>query len=214
MRKAVEELIERRPALAACGEAIETMIGLAEETFERGGTLFTCGNGGSAADSDHICGELLKGFLLKRPVTTQVRQTFETAFGAEGADIAAKLQGGLRAVSLLSHPAFLSAFANDVDPDLMFAQQVWALGRPGDLLLGISTGGNASNIRKALMAAKVKGLKSILLTGNRHGRCEQYADCVVAVPEKETFMVQELHLPVYHAFCMAVEAHFFGGEAE
>lgn len=214
MRKAVGQLIERHPALAACADSIETMITLAEQTYERGGTLFACGNGGSAADADHICGELLKGFLLRRPLSGDSVNEFETRFGAEGGEIAGKLQGGLRAVSLLSHPAFLSAFANDVDPDLMFAQQLWALGRSGDILLAMSTGGGASNVRKALMTARVKGVKSVLLTGNRHGCCEEYADCVVAVPEKETFKVQELHLPVYHAFCAALEARFFGERGE
>lgn len=210
MRKAVEQLIARHPALAECGESVETMIAMAEQTYEQGGTLFVCGNGGSAADAEHICGELLKGFLLKRPVPAAVSDEFETRFGAEGRDVASKLQGGLPAVSLLSHPAFLSAFANDVDPGLMFAQQLWALGRSGDLLVAISTGGGASNVRKALMAARVKGIRTVLLTGNRHGCCEEYADCVVAVPEAETFKIQELHLPVYHAFCVAVEERFFG----
>ena len=214
MRKAVELLIERHPVLAECRDSIETMITLAEQTYERGGALFACGNGGSAADADHICGELLKGFLLKRPVSGDSRQEFESRFGAEGGEIAAKLQGGLRAISLLSHPAFLSAFANDVDPDLIFAQQLWVLGRSGDLLLAISTGGNASNVRKALMTARVKGIQSVLLTGSRHGSCEEFADCVVAVPERETFKIQELHLPIYHAFCVAVEERFFGGRGE
>ncbi len=209
MRKAVEQLIERHPVLTGCQDTVETMISLAEDTFRNNGTLFACGNGGSAADAEHICGELLKGFLQRRPLSAEHKQEFETCFGADGVEIAGKLQNGLRAVSLLSHPAFLSAFANDVDPDLMFAQQLWALGRRGDLLLAISTGGNASNVRKTLMTARTMGIRSILLTGNRHGVCEQYADCVVAVPESETFKIQELHLPVYHAFCMAVEASFF-----
>ena len=190
------------------------MIDLAGDTFARGGTLFTCGNGGSAADADHICGELLKGFLQLRPLASDMQEAFGNRFGDEGRETAGKLQNGLRAVSLLSHPGFSSAFANDVDPDLVFAQQLWALARPGDLLLAISTGGNASNVRKALMAAAVKGVGTILLTGDRNGCCEKYADCVVAVPEKETYRIQELHLPIYHAFCMALEARFFGGGEE
>ena len=125
--------------------------------------------------------------------------------------MAAKLQNGLRCISLLSHPAYVSAFANDVDAELVFGQQLWALGREGDALLAISTGGNAENVKRALMVAKVIGMRSILLTGNRHGCCETYADCVVAVPESETYRIQELHLPVYHFLCMAVESRMFGG---
>lgn len=214
MRKTVQQLIERRPELRGCADAIDRMIDLAGDTFARGGTLFTCGNGGSAADADHICGELLKGFLQLRPLASDMQEAFGNRFGDEGRETAGKLQNGLRAVSLLSHPGFSSAFANDVDPDLVFAQQLWALARPGDLLLAISTGGNASNVRKALMTAAVKGVGTILLTGDRNGCCEKYADCVVAVPEKETYRIQELHLPIYHAFCMALEARFFGGGEE
>jgi len=213
-RAAVDQLIGRYPALEACREDLIKAVELICASYRQGHKLMVCGNGGSAADADHICGELLKGFLLKRPVSEDAIKEFESGFGAEGVEIAGKLQGGLRAVSLLSHSAFLSAFANDVDPDLMFAQQLWALGRSGDILLAMSTGGNASNVRKALMTARVKGIKSVLLTGNRHGCCEEYADCVVAVPEKETFKIQELHLPVYHAFCAALEERFFGSRGE
>ena len=206
----LEKLAAGHPELSGSLESLEKLISDAVKLFEKGGTFFVAGNGGSAADSEHICGELLKGFLLKRELPEQDRKKFYELFGETGSDCAKKLQGGLRAVSLLSHPALSSAFANDVDADLVFAQQLWAMAKPGDLFLGISTGGGAKNIRAALMAAKVRGVKSYLLTGNRHGECEKYADEVIAVDESETYRIQEKHIVLYHAFCMAVEAKIFG----
>ncbi|WP_294503444.1 SIS domain-containing protein [uncultured Victivallis sp.] len=211
MDREVDQFLERHPELSVCRESLNNMVETVVQIFRNGGTLFTCGNGGSAADSEHICGEFLKGFLSLRPLNADRRGRFESLFGDEGAKMAAKLQNGLRCISLLSHPAYVSAFANDVDAELVFGQQLWALGREGDALLAISTGGNAGNVKRALMVAKVIGMRSILLTGNRHGCCETYADCVVAVPESETYRIQELHLPVYHFLCMAVESRMFGG---
>ena len=208
----VEKLAVRYPKLRCAVPALRLLIDETTVCLKAGGTFFVAGNGGSAADSDHICGELLKGFLSKRPLPEADKATFSELFGAEGADMAGKLQGGLRAVSLLSHPGFCSAFANDVDADLIYAQQLWALARPGDIFLGISTGGGSKNVKAALMAAKAIGVESFLLTGNKHGVCEKYADHVVAVDESETYLIQELHLPLYHAFCTAVEAEMFGGE--
>ena len=205
----IEKLLSRHPETAPAIPGLRVLVNDTVELFKRGGTFFVAGNGGSAADSDHICGELLKGFLLKRPLSSSDRKKFADLFGAEGADCSAKLQGGLRAVSLLSHPALGSAFANDVDADLVYAQQLWALGREGDIFLGISTGGGAKNIRAALMAARARGIKTFLLTGNRHGICEKYADEVIAVDEKETYLIQEKHIILYHCFCMAVESEFF-----
>lgn len=205
----IEKLLSRHPETAPAIPALRVLVNDTVELFKRGGTFFVAGNGGSAADSDHICGELLKGFLLKRPLSEVDRKKFSELFGAEGADCAAKLQGGLRAVSLLSHPALSSAFANDVDADLVYAQQLWALAKPGDIFLGISTGGGSKNVKAALMAAKARGVKSFLLTGNKHGVCEKYADVVIAVDEKETYLIQEQHILLYHNFCMAVESEFF-----
>ena len=207
MKKYLDELTARYPVLEetcpAIGEFIEMLISL----YRANGTLLVAGNGGSGADAEHICGELLKGFCRKRPLDKADLEKLK-AFGDEEG-FGSQLQNGLRAVSLLSHPALTTAFGNDVDADLAFAQQVWALGKAGDVMLGISTGGNASNIRKAFIAARAKNIKTVLLTGNRHGICEKYADVVIAVPEKETFKIQELHLPVYHTICLAVEAEFF-----
>lgn len=207
MKKYIDELIARYPVLEenrpAIGELVEMLISL----YRAGGTLLVAGNGGSGADAEHICGELLKGFCRKRPLSEADLDKLKSNGDEE--DFGSQLQNGLRAISLLSHPALTTAFGNDVDADLAFAQQVWALGRSGDVMLGISTGGNASNIRKAFITARAKGIKTVLLTGNRHGICEKYADLVIAVPEKETYRIQELHLPIYHTMCLAVEAEFF-----
>ena len=205
----VENLAARRPELACAIPSLRRLISETVATLRSGGSFFVAGNGGSGADSDHICGELLKGFMLKRPLPRDEQSKFCESFGAEGAEMARKLQGGLRAVSLLSHPGFCTAFINDVDAELIYAQQLWALARPDDVFLGISTGGGSKNVKAALMAAKVIGVKSFLLTGNKHGVCEKYADVVIAVDESETYLIQELHLPLYHAFCASVEAEMF-----
>ena len=205
----VEKLLVRHPELATAESALRQLIAATVECFRSGGSFFVAGNGGSGADSDHICGELLKGFMQKRPLSAVDKGEFSHLYGDDGCDVAEKLQGGLRAVSLLSHPAFNTAFMNDVDPDLVYAQQLWALAKPGDVFLGITTGGGAKNIRAALMAARVRGVRSFLLTGNRHGICEKYADTVIAVDESETYLIQELHLPLYHAFCSGVEDEMF-----
>ena len=205
----VEKLVARYPKSAVAAPALRLLIDETTASLKAGGTFFVAGNGGSAADSDHICGELLKGFMQKRPLAGADKAKFSKLFGEDGAKMADKLQGGLRAVSLLSHPGFASAFANDVDAELIYAQQLWALAKKGDVFLGISTGGGSRNVKAALMAAKVLGVKSFLLTGNKHGVCEKYADHVIAVDESETYLIQELHLPLYHAFCTAVEAAMF-----
>jgi len=210
MNDQFQQFLLRYPQLGGCSQSILAAEALITEVFRHDGSFFCCGNGGSAADCEHICGEFLKGFLLKREIPQSDADIFDSCFGEEGNALAKKLQGGLKAVSLLSHPALNSAFANDVDPNLNYAQQLYALGRKGDVLFAISTGGNALNVKYALMAAQVKGLKTVLLTGNKHGICEKYADISICVPESETYKIQELHLPVYHYLCMAVEDHFFG----
>ena len=206
----IDEMTERYPELSGVRPALETLIERSIDAFRNGGTFFVHGNGGSASDAEHICGELLKGFKSLRPFPPEELDKWKELFGQEAADKASRLQMGLRAVSLLSHPGFTSAFGNDVDSSLAVAQQLLALGRKGDVFLGISTGGNAENIRYALMAAKTRGIFSCLLTGNKHGICEKYADLVIAAPESETFKIQELHLPIYHTFCLEVENAIFG----
>lgn len=202
------DVIRRLPELECVLPAMEKLTALCIDLYRRGGTLFLAGNGGSAADCEHIAGELLKGFKKRRPLSDEDKAAF-AALGEAGADAAEKLQYGLPAVSLLSHPGLTTAFANDVDAELIYAQQLFALGKKNDILIGISTGGNARNIIQAMIAAKVRGMTTVLLTGNRHGKCEEFADITVAVPESETFRIQEYHLALYHAFCLEVEAAFF-----
>ena len=209
MKNYFEELANRYPALNETIPSVRNFVDLLIDLYRKDGTFFVAGNGGSGADAEHICGELLKGFCRKRPLNSADLDKLQQCGDVDAEPFGGQLQYGLRAISLLSHPALTTAFGNDVDPDLAFAQQIWALGRSGDVVLGISTSGNASNIRKAFITAHAKNMKTVLLTGNRHGICEKYADLVIAVPEKETYKIQELHLPIYHIVCQAVEAEFF-----
>jgi D-sedoheptulose 7-phosphate isomerase len=209
MNKFLIKLVDRHPELKQNEASIEQAFGMICRSLENNGTLFICGNGGSAADAEHITGELLKGFMKKRPLSAAVKQQYSKQFGREGLDIASKLQGGVKAVALTSHPAFGTAFLNDVDGSLIYGQQLNALGSPGDVLLGISCSGNAENVRKAMMVARMKGIKTILLTGCGNGSCVEVSDCVIGVPCRETFMIQEYHLPIYHALCMMIEDHFY-----
>ena len=196
-------------SLSCSNSLVEELIGSVTAAYRQGGRFFVAGNGGSGADADHICGELLKGFRSRRALEEKEIGKFRELWGDEGAALAGELQGGLPAISLLSHPGLNTAWINDGEALDHFAQQLWAQGGEKDVFLAISTGGNSENLRRALMTAKVKGMKTFLLTGGRHGVCEKYADVSICVPEKETYKIQELHLPVYHAFCAAVESNFW-----
>lgn len=195
----IEMLMERIPALAGCADAMQAAVDAICRTHLEGGKILLCGNGGSAADSEHISGELLKGFLLKRPAE-------------EGYPEA--LQRGLCAIPLTSMSAALSAFANDCEPSLVFAQLVYAMGRKGDLFLGLSTSGNSKNVVEAARVAKRAGLFTVAMTGEGGGALGEICDVVIPVPVKETYLVQEYHLPVYHAICAEVEARLFGALEE
>lgn len=210
MKPFIDDLISRYPVLNEIRPQMETAIAQVIACFERGNTLFCCGNGGSGSDADHIAGEFLKGFILRRELPESELARFEAQFGADGRTLAGQLQRGLRCISLLSHPGFITAFCNDVNPDLIYAQQLYALARPGDLVIGISASGNAANVGHAFKVAKMTGVGSILLTGAKNGKCVALADLTVPAPATETFKIQELHLPFYHTLCMAVEDHFFG----
>lgn len=179
------------------------------DTFSGGGKLLTCGNGGSAADSEHIVGELMKGFLHPRPLPAAEKAALTQQAGSLGERIASGLQGALPAISLTSQTALNTAVLNDNDPELIFAQQVYGLGRPGDGLLGISTSGNSLNVVCAVQVAKLKGLRTIALTGRSGGRLLGEVDVCIRVPAERVTEVQEYHLPVYHAICLMLEAHFF-----
>lgn len=203
----IDLLIGRYPKLVGCRDSILDAAALLEETFRSGGTLYTCGNGGSAADADHIVGELAKGFLKKRPVPEELKNAL-AAF-PDGEDIAGRLQRGLPAVSLHSQSALLTAYLNDCDPALVYAQALYALSKPGDALLAISTSGNSKNVVNAAKLAKAAGVKILALTGEGESLLSSLADCAIRVGERETYRVQELHLPVYHWLCAKLEDIFF-----
>ena len=205
MNKFVEELVMRYPALEVIAGDIDRAVELLINCALQGNKILTAGNGGSSADADHITGELLKGFMKKRPLPAELAEKFAAQNKPGAVELAKSLQMGIPSVNLGNAQALVSAFGNDVNPLAAYAQHLWALARQGDVLIGISTSGNAENIRLAMIASRAAGVKSILLTGSKNGVCCEYADIVVAVPEKETFKIQELHLPIYHMFCMAVE---------
>ena len=186
-------------------QACETIIA----AYVNGNKLLLCGNGGSCADADHIAGELLKGFLLKRPLCPELKEKMAQNYGACGAKIAAQLQIGLPAISLSAHSAAISAFANDVDPELVYAQQVLAYGKPGDILIGISTSGNANNVAAAVMTANTLGVHTIGLTGKDGGKLATLAELALIMPQQETYRIQEDHLAVYHLLCAVAESEMF-----
>ncbi|MBQ9861496.1 MAG: SIS domain-containing protein [Clostridia bacterium] len=192
-------LYERYPALQSCKDSIEEALQLLIETYRNGGKVLVCGNGGSAADSEHIVGELMKGFMSKRPVTDE---RIPEALRAE-------LQGALPAISLPSQVSLLSAYANDVSPDMVYAQLVYGYGKPEDLLIALSTSGNSKNVVKAVEVANRLGMKTIAMTGMAESQLSALSTVTVRVPETETYKVQELHLPVYHYLCAGVEKTLF-----
>ncbi len=205
----VDTLIAAYPALAPCRASIEQAALALIAAFRAGGKLLLCGNGGSCADCDHIAGELVKGFLKRRPLPAPLREKISHALPDGGDALAESLQGGLPAISLAAHPALFTAFANDVSAEYVFAQQVLAYGRPGDLLVGISTSGNARNVACAVATAKAAGLTTVGLTGAHGGKLRALVDIAICVPASETMRIQELHLPVYHALCAQVEEALF-----
>ena len=209
MRQTLDVMLTRYPVLAPCADAIETACAAIISAYERGGILLTCGNGGSCADADHIVGELMKGFCRRRPLDDAQRAALCETHGEWGALLAEQLQQPLRAVSLSGLSALATAFGNDVNPDLIYAQQAYAFASPTSVLLGVSTSGNARNVLAAAVAMKAKGGVTIGLTGADGGRMNEVYDIMLRVPETETYRVQELHLPVYHTICLAVESHFF-----
>ena len=205
----LDELIKRYPILERVREDIEAVYGILERCYENGGKLLSAGNGGSAADAEHIVGELMKGFVKRRPVTEEMKEALEKADPVRGKELSEKLQGGLPAIALVDHAALSTAFANDVDGMLSYAQQVNGYGKPGDVFLGISTSGNAENVMYAAVTAKAKGMQVVGLTGKDGGKLAGIADAAVIVPEMETYKIQELHLPVYHALCLMLEHRFY-----
>jgi D-sedoheptulose 7-phosphate isomerase len=206
----LEDLVARYPRLAGCRQDIEAAFHTLRRCFASGGKALVCGNGGSAADAEHIVGELMKGFVLKRPLTGEETGRLTAAFPTEGSEIAGKLQRALPAISLVSHTALTSAIANDTAQDMAFAQQVFGYGRQGDALIGLSTSGNAANVVNAARVARAFGLSTVCLTGAGGGLLAGICDVAIRMPEPETHLVQELTLPVYHALCLMLERAFFG----
>lgn len=207
--KYIDQLIQRYPSLSVCKDDLEKAAAALITSFENGGKLLVAGNGGSCADSDHITGELLKSFCKKRLPSEDFINQIKSIDADTGAYLADKLQGSLPAIALTNNTALMTASLNDVDGNVMFAQQVNGYGVKGDVFLGISTSGNSKDIVYPTVVAKAKGLVTIALTGKNGGKLKGLADICIVVPQNETFMIQELHLPVYHALCLEIEEHFW-----
>ena len=210
MEEQLNILIERYPNLSVCKEDIRKAYELLECAYQNGRKLLVCGNGGSASDSEHIVGELMKEFKLKRKVYGAQATALKAIDPELGQVLADNLQGALPAICLTGHSSLTTAFMNDANADLVFAQQVNGYGKVGDVFLGISTSGNSKNVLYAAVNAKAKGLKVIGLTGAKEKKLMQFADVCIRVPETETYKIQELHLPVYHCLCLMLENRFFG----
>ena len=209
--KHLDLLIDRYPQLAECKESIEQAYQLLEECYINDHKLLIAGNGGSAADSEHIAGELMKRFKIQRPVPVDFAEKLKEIDFARGENLANNLERGLMAIPLVAHEALSTAYINDVDGLGVFAQQLYGFGRSGDVFLGISTSGNSKNVMAATVVARALGIKVIGLTGAKGGELASVADVTIKVPETETYMIQELHLPVYHCLCLMLETRFFGG---
>ena len=211
-KQAVYELIRRYPALSVCESDLLAAVEVICDSYRAGNKLIACGNGGSASDAEHIVGELMKGFLLPRKLGKDMEAKMREVCPEEADYFMENLQGALSAMSMVNQVALNTAFANDQAPDLSFAQQLLGMGDEGDVLVAISTSGNSTNVIYALQMAKVKGVKTVALTGKSGGKIKSrnLADVCICVPDDETFRIQELHLPVYHMLCIAAENEFFG----
>ena len=208
--KHIEVLVNRYPVLNSVKDEIVEAYFLLVESYKNEGKLLIAGNGGSAADAEHIVGELMKGFKLPRKINENFTDKLISENEELGTVLAESLQGALPAIALDGHPALSTAYMNDCEPLLCFAQQVNGYGKAGDVFLGISTSGNSKNILYAATTAHAKGMKVIGLTGAKDSKLTQMSDVCIKVPQTETYMIQELHLPVYHCLCLMLEDEFFG----
>ena len=206
----LNDLVSRYPQLTVCKEEIVRTFAVLSEAYHNQYKLLICGNGGSAADAEHIVGELMKGFKSPRHLDEVSQNRLKNVDSGLGDLLAKNLQGALPAIALDGHPALSTAYMNDCNPLMCFAQQVNGYGRGGDVLLGISTSGNSKNVIYAAVTAKARGMKVIGLTGAKESKLSELADVCIRVPETETYKVQELHLPVYHCLCLMLEEEFFG----
>ena len=208
----IDDLIGRYPVLSVCKDDLRAAVEAICESYRAGHKLIACGNGGSASDAEHIVGELMKGFLMPRKLDQAMADKMQQVCPDEADYFMKTLQGALPALSMVNQVALNTAFANDQAPDLSFAQQLLGMGDAGDVLLGISTSGNSTNVLYAADMAKVKGVKMIALTGETGGKLRDKADICICVPSRETYKIQEYHLPIYHMLCIAAENEFFGPE--
>jgi len=205
----LQQMLNRYSRLKPLEDQISSAVDMIVDCYKNGGKVLVCGNGGSASDADHIVGELMKSFEGYRPLDAEFQQKLKELSEERGEMLATKLQQGLPAVSLTVHNALITAIANDINGDVIFAQQVTGLGKKGDILIGMSTSGNSKNVIDAMIVAKAKGLKTIAFTGETGGKMKDWCDILLNVPEKRTAFVQELHLPVYHVICMMIENTMF-----
>ena len=214
LQKHINLLIERYHVLAECKDSVIAAYDVLEECFATGRKLLIAGNGGSCADAEHIVGELMKGFKYTRKCSDEFAEKLKSIDSVRGMELAEKLQGGLPAIALGGHQSLNTAYVNDVKDGglLTFAQQVYGYGKEGDVLLGISTSGNSKNVMNAAVVARALGLKVIGLTGQKGGELATVADVTIKAPSNETYMIQELHLPIYHCLCLMLEERFFGLE--
>jgi len=210
LEKHINLLVERYPEMESVSKEIAEAYLILEQSYSNGGKLLIAGNGGSAADAEHIVGELMKGFKLPRKPQADFAEKLVRENKELGNVLAENLQGALPAIALDGHPALSTAYMNDCEPLLCFAQQVNGYGKEGDVFLGISTSGNSKNVLYAATTAHAKGMKVIGLTGAKSSKLEQMSDVCIKVPQTETYMIQELHLPVYHCLCLILEDRFFG----
>lgn len=210
LEKHIDLLISRYPILEDVRKPIIEAYQIMEECYANDGKLLIAGNGGSAADSEHIAGELMKRFKTPRPVTPEFAEKLKDIDPIRGENLAKNLERGLMAIPLVAHEALSTAYINDVDGLGVFAQQLFGFGRPGDVFLGISTSGNSKNVISATVVARALGIKVIGLTGANGGELADVADVCVKAPAKETYMIQEFHLPIYHCWCLMLEDYFFG----
>lgn len=207
--KALDILLKRYPVLENSIDSIYETVECLTHAFTHNHTLFICGNGGSAADADHIVGELMKSFACDRPLDETTKKRLRSVDAEKGELLAELLENGVPAIALTQHQALSTAFQNDVHPMLSFSQQLNILAKSGDIFLGLSTSGNSQNVVYAAVTAKALGMKTIALTGKEGGELKQYCDICITVPEVETYKVQELHMPIYHAVCLSVEEILF-----
>ena len=202
-----DELIIKHPALLTCRDDILKTFEIAKQTYLDGGKILVCGNGGSAADSEHIVGELMKNFKKCRKANTELLANLEDC--EESKKLKEVLEGNLPAISLISHISLTTAYSNDKEPSAVFAQQLAGLGNKGDTFIAISTSGNSLNCVYACLVAKAKGLNTVAMTGAKESRLSSLADVCIKAPETETYKIQEYHLPIYHALCAMLEEEFF-----